>query len=84
MQQQPIPPMSETEKEDHMDGVILEFLLDDDAQRPWTEDEVSRVVEHSTAACDSLGRLDRAGLIHRCGGFVFASRAALRAAQIAQ
>lgn len=76
--------MSEEEKEEHTDGVVLEFLLDDDAQRPWTEEEVALMVEDPAAASDSLGRLARAGLIHRCDGFVFASRAALRAAQIAQ
>lgn len=76
--------MSEQEKEDHIDGVILEFLLDDDAQRPWTEEEVSRMVEDATAAADGIGRLSRAGLVHRLDGFVFASRAALRAAEIAQ
>lgn len=83
MQDQPTP-MSEAEQQDHTDGVILEALLDDDAQRPWTVDEVASEIEDPTAASDSLGRLARAGLIHRCDGFVFASRAALRAAQIAQ
>lgn len=82
--QQPIPPMSEAEKQDHTDAVILEVLLEDDGQRPWSVDEVARVVEDPVAASDGVGRLARAGLVHRLDGFVFASRAALRAAQIAQ
>jgi hypothetical protein len=83
MQHQPTP-MSEAEKQEHTDGVILEALLDHDAQRPWSVDEVASEIEDPEAASDSLGRLLRAGLIHRLDGFVFASRAALRADQIAQ
>jgi hypothetical protein len=84
MQAQPISPMSEAEKQDHTDAVILEALLDSDAQRPWSVDEVSRLLNDPLDASDGLGRLTRADLIHRLDGFVFASRAALRADEIAQ
>jgi hypothetical protein len=80
---QPIP-MSEAEREAHTDAVILEALLDRDGQRPWAVDEVARLLNDPLDASDGLGRLVRAGLIHRLDGFVFASRAALRAEQIAQ
>lgn len=84
MQAQTIPPMNEAEKQAHTDGVILEVLLDGDGQRPWTVDEVALVVEDPVAASDGLARLARAGLIHRLNEFVFASRSALRAAEIMQ
>lgn len=80
---QPIP-MTEAEQQDHTDGVILEALLDCDAQRPWSVDEVARLLNDPVDASDGLGRLARAGLVHRLDGFVFASRAALRADEITQ
>ncbi len=83
MQHQPIP-MSEIEREKHTDGVILSFLLADDAQRPWSEEEVAREIEDRAAASDGLKRLARGGLVHRLDGFVFASRAAQVAEEIAQ
>jgi hypothetical protein len=82
MQHQPIP-MSVAEQDAQTDTTILEVLLDDDAQRPWTENEVALVLNDPIAASDGLGRLARAGLIHRLDGFVFASRAALHAAELA-
>jgi hypothetical protein len=84
MQAQNIPPMSEVEREVHTDGVILSVLLAGDAQRPWSEEEVAREIEDRVAASDSLKRLARGGLVHRLDGFVFASRAALLAEEIAQ
>lgn len=81
--QQPIL-MSEIEQEKHIDGVILSVLLAGDAQRPWSEDEIAREIEDPVAAADSLKRLARGGLIHRLDGFVFASRAAQVAEEIAQ
>jgi hypothetical protein len=83
MQAQNIP-MSEAEKQDHTDAVILEALLDSDGQRPWAADEVARLLNDPIDASDGLGRLARAGLVHRLDGFVFASRAALRADEITQ
>jgi hypothetical protein len=83
MQHQPIP-MSEAEKQDHTDGVILSLLLDDDSQRPWTVQEVGRELGDPEDAADGLRRLMGAGLVHRLHDFVFASRAALRADQITQ
>lgn len=79
MQNQPTPM-----RDEDIDAAILESLLEDDAQRPWSVDEVASEIEDPIAAADGLARLRRAGLIHRLDGFVFASRAALHAQQIAQ
>jgi hypothetical protein len=73
MHDQPTP----VEQDDRIDGVVLAMLLDDDAQRPWTDDEVARELGGDASTVDCLGRLAGAGLIHRLDGFVFATRAAV-------
>jgi hypothetical protein len=70
-------------EDDQIDAAILEVLLDDQVQRPWAVDEISRELEDPIAAADGLDRLARAGLVHRLdGGFVLPSRAALRMVEI--
>jgi hypothetical protein len=61
---------------------ILGWLLDNDYQRPWSIDEVLREYRDPIAAKDALDNLQGAGLIHRLGDFVFATRAAVRAEEI--
>jgi len=67
-----------------IDGTIMASLLADDAQRPWTVDEIVREIGSEVAVSDSLNRLYGGGLIHRLGGFVFATRAALRSDLLAR
>lgn len=67
-----------------IDGMILSMLVHDDSHRPWSIEEVAREIGSPADATDGLGRLDRAGLTRRLEGYVFASRAALRAEEIAQ
>jgi hypothetical protein len=58
-------------------GAILGLLLNFDAGSVWSVEEV---VAHSSVSrvevIDGLASLQAAGLIHRLGEFVFASRAA--------
>jgi hypothetical protein len=62
-----------------VDWLILDLLIDDHRQRPWTIQEVIREHGHLQNATDALDRLHAAGLIHQThDGFVFASRAAVR------
>lgn len=68
--------------EEDTDIAILDALLDRDAQRPWSLEEIAREIGDAVAASDSLARLYRAGMIHRLDGFVFASRAAFGADRI--
>lgn len=77
------PILSEAEKQRAMDSSILESLLCSDAARPWSVAEIEREIG-SHEAVDGLGRLARAGLIHRHDGFVWASRAALEAATLGE
>jgi hypothetical protein len=71
--------LTPAQREQHIDMLILKMLLDKHAQRPWTVEEIERELDIPEEASDSLGRLARAGLIHRLDGFVFASRTAIRA-----
>jgi predicted transcriptional regulator len=72
------------EDEERADFAVLNLLLGDDAQRPWTVEEVAREIGDRIATVDALARLYGAGLVHRFEEFVFATRPALRADRIAQ
>jgi hypothetical protein len=74
---------SPAEADDRIDSAILSLLLDDDSHRPWSEDEIGRAIGDTFAASDSLGRLARAGLIHRIDPYVFASRSAVEFERVA-
>lgn len=62
-----------------MDSCILDMLLDEDSARPWSVEEIARELGNKIHADDGVGRLARAGLVHRLKGFVWASRAAIAA-----
>ena len=61
---------------DDDDRTILALLLDPGARGVWSADELAREINNPRAVSDALARLDVAGFIHRCGRFVFATRAA--------
>lgn len=56
---------------------ILTLLLCD-RQSVWSVAELVAEIERELDVIDSLDELKAAGLIHRCGEFVFATRAAIR------
>jgi hypothetical protein len=56
---------------------VLELLLGPTSQRLWSIAEVEREIGERLLAMDAIAGLQAAGLIHRCGEFVFASRSAL-------
>jgi predicted transcriptional regulator len=77
----PDPQSIRTEEADDWD--LLLVLLSHNEQRPWSIDELARELGDQTAAIDSINRLQRAGLIHHTSdGFIFATRPAMRFAQI--
>jgi hypothetical protein len=71
-----------TEEDLAADRAILSLLLDPGAERPWLDSELVRETGTRIATMDGIARLHSVGLVHRCGKFVFASRAALRADQL--
>jgi hypothetical protein len=72
--------MTPAEREDQRDKLILHVLCEELV--PWTVEEVGRELDSRNDVIDSVGRLARAGLVHRLGEFVFPPRAARRADEI--
>lgn len=73
---------SPAEQEIEADGEILRMLLLD-WRGPWTVEEIGREMDDPVEAVDGVMRLARAGLVHRLDGFVFPTRTAVRASQVA-
>jgi uncharacterized protein (DUF934 family) len=63
--------------EERAEKGILSLLLASDS-RPWSIAELERERGEHLGTVDAVASLHAAGLIHRCGEFVFASRAAVR------
>ncbi|MFZ1926319.1 MAG: hypothetical protein WAU42_09280 [Solirubrobacteraceae bacterium] len=66
---------------------VIEFGIYDrltlpDEQRPWAVRELVLEIGDQLEVEDALARLHGAGLVHRCGEFVWATRAALAAVAI--
>jgi hypothetical protein len=80
MHDQTIPEAAEPM--DLADQDLLTTLTDDERQRPWSLDELVR--QCGPDARESVGRLQRAGLIHRHGDYVWATRAAVRARELSE
>jgi hypothetical protein len=78
MQDQPIS--GPGERMDRADNDLLHMLCADDSHRPWSVDEIAG--ELQVDPTDALGRLSRAGLIHRLESFVWATRPAARSHEL--
>jgi hypothetical protein len=70
------------------DDVRAEAFIDSEiiyllcrSPHPWTVDEVVREFQNPDAA-EGVSRLHGAGLLHRCGAFVFPTQTARRAQEI--
>lgn len=74
------PTLTPMQQDAQQDAGIISLLVDVDATRPWSFDEIER--EIGSNPTDSLRRLYGGGLIHRLEGFVWASRAAVMADEI--
>lgn len=59
-------------------GIYNRLTLPDE-QRPWAVRELVLEIGDQMEVEDALARLHGAGLVHRCGEFVWATRAALAA-----
>jgi predicted transcriptional regulator len=79
MHDEPTPTAIERDAQE--DSAILGLLMLETSHRPWAVEEIAR--EMGRDATDSLNRLYGGGLIHRLDGFVWATRAAVMADEIA-
>jgi predicted transcriptional regulator len=65
------------------DATVLDLLVDDENQRPWTIDELGLEIGSAAVVEDAINNLHAAGLVHRTSdGFIFATRAAVTFEQI--
>jgi len=69
-------------RSDEVQFVVLALLLEPGGPAQWSLAELAREVGCELAAAEAVVRLHAAGLVHRCQGFVFASRAASRFSQL--
>jgi hypothetical protein len=58
---------------------IFDRLVNPSQQRPWAIRELVLELGDQIEVEDALAQLHAAGLVHRCGEFVWATRAALAA-----
>jgi hypothetical protein len=68
-----------SKRSSHCEAAILSLLLDNESGCIWSVEELVRELSASQLeVLDGLASLEGAGLVHRSGEFVFASRAASR------
>lgn len=79
MQDQPSP---EAIRQNNTDSAVLSMLLYDTGPSVWALEDVARELTDEIEADDSIGRLCRAGLLHRWDNYVVVTRAAFRAAEL--
>jgi hypothetical protein len=65
-----------------VESAVHGLLITRDEQRPWSVHEVELEIGDHIAVVDALRLLQGVGLVHRCGDYVWATRAALAADQL--
>jgi predicted transcriptional regulator len=68
--------------EEQLDSTVINCMLWDEGW-PWTVEKLARELGNRPNAEDAVRRLTRTGLVHRLGDFVFPTRSARRAIEIA-
>lgn len=69
--------------DERLEANIVALLYGPGAASVWSVGELERAVGGDIEVVDALDRLFKAGVVHRCGHFVFVTRAAMRALQLA-
>jgi hypothetical protein len=83
MHDDPSPEDSDVLRENSLiESGIFDRLTLPNQQRPWAVRELALEIGDRIEVEDALARLHGAGLVHRCGEFVWATRAALAAEAI--
>jgi hypothetical protein len=71
------PTSQAAQDEERVEWAILESLVGEETS-PWSEDEIASELNHIKRGdvTDGLARVSGVGVVHRCGGFAFLTRAA--------
>jgi hypothetical protein len=69
---------------DQAERAVLDLLLDPDVPGPWSSHEIGVALGDEVRAADAIAGLQRAGLVHRCHEFVFATRPAARCMELGE
>ncbi len=69
---------------DHLQLVVLEVLLTDEAPGLWSTRELAQAVGDPVITADAISALHASGLVHLCEEFVFPTRAAACSARLHQ
>jgi predicted transcriptional regulator len=79
MPDQQISPEAPDRAKNATNGTVLDLLLEDENQRPWTYDELALEIGSALVVEDAINNLQAAGLVHKTSdGLVFATRAAIQ------
>jgi len=76
-------PRTENDDPEIIERAVHGLLITRDEQRPWSVYEIELEIGDHIAVVDSLRRLQGLGLVHRCGEYAWATRAALAADDLA-
>jgi hypothetical protein len=77
------PDLDPAAESDRTESIVLEVLIGSGQPALWSVAEIGLEIGDEVAGIDALEALHRAGLIHRTSdGFVFATRAAIRASEL--
>lgn len=71
------------DKDAQIEQAMLATLVSTEGHRPWSIAEMELEIGEHIAVIDGLRHLQSAGLIHRCHDFVWATRAAIVAEEMA-
>jgi predicted transcriptional regulator len=80
MQDESIPDPARSERE--CDSAVLALLLEEE-HTIWSIAEIGQTLGSHVNGVDAVNRLHAAGLVHRLGDYVFATRAAASAWAVA-
>jgi hypothetical protein len=77
-------PTHEPKRAEHATAhTVLDLMLGDEVQRPWTIHELALEIGSTMVVEDAIAELHAAGLVHKIAdGFVFAARPAIRYTEV--
>jgi hypothetical protein len=75
--------MSPQEEDNEVADIVLRLMLDDDAPGLWSVDEIAIALGDKIKATDTIVHLHAAGLIHGLDQYLWPTRPAARATELA-